>query len=238
MSRPNKEKTMYQELEKGLGYQFRDKKLLENALTHSSYANERRGGYSSNERLEFLGDSILGFVVANYLYQINPDKPEGDLTRIRADLVCERNLAKAAGTIRLGEFLLLGHGEDHGGGRKRDSIVSDAMESVIAAAYLDGGFEAAKGIIDRLILTDIPTGRPGNFDYKTMLQEMVQREKDQSIAYALVGEEGPDHDKMFLVEVRLNGQPVGKGSGRSKKKAEQAAAEQAVMALFPKEYEA
>lgn len=227
---------MYQELEAGLGYHFRNKELLENALTHSSYANERRGGRSSNERLEFLGDSILGFVVANYLYHANPDKPEGDLTRIRADLVCERNLAKAAGTIRLGEFLLLGHGEDHGGGRKRDSIVSDAMESVIAAAYLDGGFEAAKGIIARLILSDIPTGRPGNFDYKTMFQELVQREKDQTISYELIGEEGPDHDKVFLVHVLLNGAVAGKGSGRSKKKAEQAAAEQAVMKLFPKEY--
>jgi len=228
---------MYSELEKGLGYEFQSKKLLENALTHSSYANEHRGGLCSNERLEFLGDSILGFVVANFLYHKFPDKPEGDLTRIRADLVCERNLAKAAGPIRLGEFLLLGHGEDHGGGRKRDSIVSDAMESVLAAAYLDGGFEAAKGIIDRLILTDLPTGRPGNFDYKTMFQELVQREKDQTISYELTGEEGPDHDKVFLVQVLLNGSVVGKGSGRSKKKAEQAAAEQAVISLFPKEYE-
>ena len=229
---------MYSELEKGLGYVFADKKLLENALTHSSYANERRGGRSSNERLEFLGDSILGFVVANYLYHANPDKPEGDLTRIRADLVCERNLAKAAGPIRLGDFLLLGHGEDHGGGRKRDSIVSDAMESVIAAAYLDGGFEAARAIIERLILSDIPKGRPGNFDYKTMFQELVQREKDQTICYELIGEEGPDHDKVFLVQVLLNGSVAGKGRGRSKKKAEQAAAEQAIAAFFPKEYEA
>lgn len=228
---------MYQELEKGLGYTFHNKQLLENALTHSSYANERRGGRSSNERLEFLGDSILGFVVADHLYHANPDKPEGDLTRIRADLVCERNLAKAAGTIRLGEFLLLGHGEEHGGGRTRDSIVSDAMESVIAAAYLDGGFEAAKGIIERLILTDIPKGRPGNFDYKTMFQELVQRQKDQVIAYVLAGEEGPDHDKVFKVQVLLNGNTVGEGTGRSKKKAEQAAAEQAVCKLFPAEYE-
>lgn len=227
---------MYAELEKGLGYTFRDRSLLENALTHSSYANERRDGRSSNERLEFLGDSILGFVVADFLYKGNPDKPEGDLTRIRADLVCERNLAKAAGTIRLGEFLLLGHGEAHGGGRMRDSIVSDAMESVIAAAYLDGGFQAAKGIIDRLILSDIPKGRPGNFDYKTMFQELVQREKDQVILYELTGQTGPDHDKVFEVDVRLNGAVVGHGTGRSKKKAEQAAAEQAVAALFPKEY--
>ena len=229
---------MYINLERGLGYVFRDKALLENALTHSSYANERRDGRTSNERLEFLGDSILGFVVADFLYRGNPDKPEGDLTRIRADLVCERNLAKAAGTIRLGEFLLLGHGEDHGGGRTRDSIVSDAMESVIAAAYLDGGFQAAKGIIDRLILSDLPKGRPGNFDYKTMFQELVQREKDQVIQYELTGQSGPDHDKVFVVDVRLNGTVVGHGQGRSKKKAEQAAAEQAVAKLFPKEYEA
>lgn len=228
---------MYTELERGLGYRFRDPKLLENALTHSSYANERRDGRSSNERLEFLGDSILGFVVAEFLYQSHPNQPEGDLTRLRADLVCERNLAKAAGTIRLGEFLLLGHGEDHGGGRYRDSIVSDAMESVIAAAFLDGGFQAAKGIIDRLILTDIPKGRPGNFDYKTMFQELVQREKDQVIHYELTGQSGPDHDKVFMVDVLLNGTPVGHGRGRSKKKAEQAAAEKAIQQLFPKEYE-
>jgi ribonuclease-3 len=147
-------------------------------------------------------------------------------------------LAKAAANVQLGAFLLLGHGEDHGGGRKRDSIVSDAMESVIAAAYLDGGFEAAKGIIDRLILTDLPTGRPGNFDYKTMFQELVQREKDQVIHYELTGQSGPDHDKVFEVDVLLNGKIAGHGQGRSKKKAEQAAAEQAVAKLFPKEYEA
>ena len=155
---------MYKELEKGLGYSFQDPKLLENALTHSSYANERRDGRTDNERLEFLGDSILGFVTADFLYERFPRQPEGDLTRIRADLVCERNLARCAAKVDLGKFLLLGHGEDHGGGRRRDSIVSDAMESVLAAAYLDGGFEAAKGIIHRLILSDLPKGRPGNFD--------------------------------------------------------------------------
>lgn len=228
---------MYTDLEQGLGYTFRDRRLLENALCHSSYANECRDGRSSNERLEFLGDSILGFVVAAFLYQRYPDKPEGDLTRIRADLVCERNLAKCAGTIRLGEFLLLGHGEEHGGGRTRDSIVSDAMESVLAAAYLDGGFDASKGIIDRLILADLPKGRPGNFDYKTMLQELVQREKNQVLHYDLIGQSGPDHDKVFTVEVQRNGQVVGRGQGHSKKKAEQAAAQQAVASLFPKEYE-
>ena len=227
---------MLSELEAGLGYTFRDKSILENALTHSSYANENRErGLHDNERLEFLGDSILGFVVADYLYRSFPDKPEGELTRIRADLVCEKNLARAAATIRLGSFLLLGHGEEQGGGRKRDSIVSDAMESVIAASFMDGGFAAAKEIIDRLILSNIPKGRPRNFDYKTAFQELVQRKKDQQIHYELTGESGPDHDKHFEVEVLLNGKAVGHGVGSSKKRAEQAAAEAAIEALFPGE---
>ena len=227
---------MLTKLEQGLGYTFRNKTLLENALTHSSYANENRERHlPDNERLEFLGDSILGFVVAEYLYRNFPDKPEGELTRIRADLVCERNLAEAAATIELGSYLLLGHGEEQGGGRKRDSIVSDAMESVIAASFMDGGFAAAKEIIDRLILSNIPKGRPRNFDYKTAFQELVQRKKDQQIHYELTGESGPDHDKHFEVEVLLNGKAVGHGVGSSKKRAEQAAAEAATEALFPGE---
>ena len=227
---------MLTKLEQGLGYTFRNKALLENALTHSSYANENRERHlPDNERLEFLGDSILGFVVAEYLYRNFPDKPEGELTRIRADLVCERNLAEAAATIELGSYLLLGHGEEQGGGRKRDSIVSDAMESVIAASFMDGGFAAAKEIIDRLILSNIPKGRPRNFDYKTAFQELVQRKKDQQIHYELTGESGQDHDKHFEVEVLLNGKAVGHGVGSSKKRAEQAAAEAAIEALFPGE---
>ena len=227
---------MLTKLEQGLGYTFRNKALLENALTHSSYANENRERHlPDNERLEFLGDSILGFVVAEYLYRNFPDNPEGELTRIRADLVCERNLAEAAATIELGSYLLLGHGEEQGGGRKRDSIVSDAMESVIAASFMDGGFAAAKEIIDRLILSNIPKGRPRNFDYKTAFQELVQRKKDQQIHYELTGESGPDHDKHFEVEVLLNGKAVGHGVGSSKKRAEQAAAEAAIEALFPGE---
>ena len=227
---------MLTKLEQGLGYTFRNKALLENALTHSSYANENRERHlPDNERLEFLGDSILGFVVAEYLYRNFPDKPEGELTRIRADLVCERNLAEAAATIELGSYLLLGHGEEQGGGRKRDLIVSDAMESVIAASFMDGGFAAAKEIIDRLILSNIPKGRPRNFDYKTAFQELVQRKKDQQIHYELTGESGPDHDKHFEVEVLLNGRAVGRGVGSSKKRAEQAAAEAAIEALFPGE---
>lgn len=223
---------MLTKLEQGLGYTFRNKALLENALTHSSYANENRERHlPDNERLEFLGDSILGFVVAEYLYRNFPDKPEGELTRIRADLVCERNLAEAAATIELGSYLLLGHGEEQGGGRKRDSIVSDAMESVIAASFMDGGFAAAKEIIDRLILSNIPKGRPRNFDYKTAFQELVQRKKDQQIHYELTGESGPDHDKHFVVAVRFNSDRVARGEGRSKKAAEQCAAKEALKLL-------
>ncbi len=225
---------MLNELEMALGYTFRSRKLLENALTHSSYANEKwKNGLASNERLEFLGDSILGFVVAEALYRRFPDHPEGDLTRMRADLVCENSLAQVAARLHLGKFLLLGHGEEQGGGRSRSSINADAVESLIAAAYLDGGFQAARGIVERLILADAPKGRPRNADFKTALQELVQRKKNQALSYTLLEESGPDHDKTFRVEVLLNGQVVGIGSGTSKKRAEQAAAEQAIDRLFP-----
>ena len=225
---------MLSDLERELGYTFREKRLLENALTHSSYANEKwKNSLASNERLEFLGDSILGFVVAEYMYRKYPDHPEGDLTRMRADLVCETSLAQVAARLDLGAYLLLGHREEQGGGRTRNSITADAVESVIAAAYLDGGFQAAKGIVDRLILSDVPKGRPRNFDFKTALQELVQRRKNQVLAYTLLEESGPDHDKTFRVEVTLNGEVVGMGTGSSKKRAEQAAAEMAVDRLFP-----
>ena len=227
---------MLSDLEQALGYRFQDRALLENALTHSSYANEKwKNGLRSNERLEFLGDSILGFVVAEYLYRSCPDHPEGDLTRMRADLVCEASLAHVAEHLGLGTYLLLGHGEEQGGGRTRSSINADAVESVIAAAYLDGGYPAAKGIIDRLILKEVPKGHPRNCDFKTALQELVQRKKNQLLAYTLLEESGPDHDKTFRVEVTLNGQVVGIGTGSSKKRAEQAAAEMALHKLFPTE---
>ena len=226
---------MLSELENALGYHFRDQSLLQNALTHRSYAHESLNGEPDNERLEFLGDSILGFVVAFALYRQFPEKPEGDLTRIRADLVCERNLARVASSIGLGKHLLLGRGEDQSGGRTRDSIVSDAMESVIAAVCLDGGFDAAKEIILRLILGDTPEDKPRVVDYKTLIQELIQREKNQAIHYVLVGETGPDHDKRFDMEAILNGKIVGRGSGTSKKKAEQEAAKDAVGRLFPQE---
>ena len=227
---------MKREFESIIGYTFRNKELLRNALTHSSYANENRAaGCPDNERLEFLGDSILGFVTAEHLFSTYPSRQEGELTRIRADLVCERNLAKAARSIDLGKFLLLGCGEDHNGGRTRDSILSDAMEAVFAAVYLDGGFQQAKTLIDRLILSETKQVAAGNLDYKTMFQELVQRKKNQSIIYESKGESGPDHDKQFRFCVLLNGTVVGRGSGSSKKRAEQAAAQDAIKRLYPKE---
>lgn len=222
-------------LEEKLGYRFQNPELLRTALTHSSYANEkRRPEIVCNERLEFLGDAILGFVVADFLYRTFPERPEGEMTRLRADLVCEVNLARCAGTIGLGDALLLGHGEESGGGRRRASIVADATESVIAAVYLDGGFDAARGLIYRLILADLPREpQLRNLDYKTQFQELVQRKKDQKISYVLTGQSGPDHDKRFAVQVLLNGDPVGAGTGTSKKRAEQAAAADAIGRLFP-----
>lgn len=227
---------MWSELEGNLGYQFRDQSLLKRALTHSSYANEKwKDSLASNERLEFLGDSILGFLVAEQLYRQYPDHPEGDLTRMRAELVCETNLARAAERLKLGKYLLLGRGEEQGGGRSRSSINADAVESVIAASYLDGGFQAAREIVQRLILADAPGERAGNADFKTALQELVQRKRNQCLTYTLLDESGPDHDKTFRVEVSLNGQTVGAGSGTSKKRAEQAAAKAAIAHLFPDE---
>ena len=216
---------MIKDLEAAIGYRFKNITLLQNALTHSSYANERwHNSLLSNERLEFLGDSILGMTVAEYLYRNFPDRPEGDLTRMRADMVCEKALAKVAARIELGKHLMLGNGEEQGGGRKRDSILADAVESVIAACFLDGGMEAARQFIDRFVLVEVPVKKLHNADYKTALQELVQQKKNQVLSYVLIGESGPDHDKRFDVEVKLNGVTVGTGSGSSKKRAEQDAA--------------
>ena len=227
---------MLKDLENTIGYRFQNITLLQNALTHSSYANERwHNSLMSNERLEFLGDSILGMVVAEYLYKTFPDRPEGELTRMRADMVCEQALCIIADRLGLGEHLLLGHGEEQTGGRSRASILADAVESVIAACFLDGGMDAAKGFIQKFVLCDVPVTRLHNIDYKTVLQELVQQKKDQVLSYHLVAESGPDHNKRFTVEVSLNGEPVGQGIGSSKKRAEQEAAHAAIEKLFPKE---
>lgn len=225
---------MIKDLETAIGYRFQNITLLQNALAHSSYANEHwHNSLKSNERLEFLGDSILGMVVAEHLYRNFPDRPEGDLTRMRADMVCEQALAQVANRLDLGTHLLLGHGEEQTGGRERDSILADAVESVIAACFIDGGMAAAKGFIEKFILCNVPTQRLQNRDYKTALQELVQQKRDQQLSYILVGESGPDHDKRFEVALQLNGKTVGKGIGSSKKRAEQDAARDALTALFP-----
>ena len=218
-------------LEEKLGYTFQHRALLENALTHSSCANESRGRLLSNERLEFLGDSILGMVVADHLYRNHPDLPEGELTRTRAALVCEESLVEVAQELNLCQYLQLGKGAEAGGGRQRPSIQADAVEAVLAAVYLDGGIGSARKIIQKYILSREVAGLTKPRDYKTALQELVQRESGQVLRYRLTGEEGPDHNKRFFVEVDLNGASIGAGNGRSKKEAEQMAAKAAVAAL-------
>ena len=225
---------MMKELEEKLGYAFHDPALLDEALNHSSYANEHRGRrIRSNERLEFLGDSVPGFVTAECLFLQHPDLPEGDLTRIRAALVCEQSLYEVARKLDLGRYLKLGRGEEAGGGRERTSILADATEAVFAAVYLDGGIQAASALIHRCLLDaereeDVEERRR---DFKTELQELVQRKADQVLSYRMAGEQGPDHDKTFLAEVLLNGAVIGSGGGHSKKEAEQSAARAALEKL-------
>ena len=223
-----------EEVEETLNYAFQDHALLEGALCHSSYANEHRAEHlSSNERLEFLGDSVLGFVTAEFLFAQHPDLPEGDLTRIRAALVCEQSLYEVARKLNLGAYLRLGRGEESGGGRTRTSILADATEAVFAAVYLDGGIAAASALIHRVLLDaereEVVEER--RRDYKTALQELVQRQADQVLAYRMAGEASPDHAKTVQAEVLLNGKTLGAGSGHSKKETEQAAAKGALEAL-------
>lgn len=217
-----------EKLEKIIGYTFSDKKLIHQALTHSSYANERKNPAGCNERLEFLGDSVLSIVVSDYLYK-NLNVAEGELTRVRASLVCEKSLHVFAKQINLGEFLFLGKGEENTGGRERPSILADAFEAVIAAIYLDGGIEPAAKHILRFMPEDIQhPKKPAFSDFKTVLQEIVQKNPEEKVEYVLIGEEGPDHNKRFVVEVCLNSQVIGSGKGRSKKEAEQLAAKEAL----------
>ena len=221
-------------LEKKLGYTFRDPQLLQSALYHSSYANEHREKkIQSNERLEFLGDAVLGLVTAEELYHRHPDLPEGDLTRIRAALVCEESLHEVALSLDLGSYLLLGRGEESGGGRERPSILADATESVFAAVYLDGGMEEARRIIHRVLLDKEreEAVEERRRDYKTELQELVQRRADQVLRYELTGSSGPDHAKVFRARVTINGAEAGSGTGHSKKEAEQSAAHCAINTL-------
>ena len=219
------ENHQFELLEKKSGYHFQNPHLLKQAMTHSSYANEHKAkGYHDNERLEFLGDAVLEVVSSEFLFRHYPALPEGDLTKLRASIVCEPTLALCARELDLGDFLLLGKGEEHTGGRKRDSIVSDAMEALFGAIYLDGGFASAKEFVHRFIMTDIEHKKLF-YDSKTILQEQVQKNwHDGEISYVLTGEEGPDHDKTFLVDLYVAGEKKSSGKGRTKKAAEQDAA--------------
>lgn len=215
-----------QKLEEKIGHNFKDKNLLLTALTHSSYANERQAeGCSSYERLEFLGDSILGLVTADFLYHHEPALPEGRMTRLRAELVCEGSLHKVALELGIGRYMRLGKGEERTGGRERPSIMADMVESIIAAMYLDSGLEEARRFVMEKVLSGAELGENHRCgDYKTELQELVQRRSNQHISYEMTAQSGPDHNKLFTFQVSINGVPAGEGSGRTKKEAEQMAA--------------
>lgn len=221
------------ELQQKIGYEFKQEGLLRQALTHSSYANEKHmKKLSDNERLEFLGDAVLEIVSSEFLYENYPKLPEGDLTKLRASIVCEPTLALCTRELDLGEYLLLGKGENLTGGRKRKSILSDALEAVIGAIYLDGGFENARTFVHKFILTDIEHKKLF-YDSKTILQEVVQGNYEESLHYELLSEEGPDHDKQFKVEAKIGERSIGTGCGHTKKAAEQEAAYQALLLLKP-----
>lgn len=221
-----------EQFEKILHYKFKNKDLLNEALSHSSYANESKNGLNSNERLEFLGDSVLSIVVSDYLFEHFKHLPEGELTKIRASLVCEKALHVFAQQIDLGEYLFLGKGEEHTGGRERPSILADAFEAVIAAIYLDGGMEPVTKHILSFIPKDIDSKKSVSFnDYKTILQEIIQQNPEEKVEYVTKGQSGPDHDKAFVVQVFLNSNVIGNGTGRSKKAAEQMAAKEALQLM-------
>lgn len=228
-------KIRLEDLQKRIGYQFNDISLLRQAMTHSSYANERKlGKLMNNERLEFLGDAVLELVSSEFLYTNHPQLHEGDLTKTRASIVCESTLAFCTRQIELGKYLLLGKGEEHTGGRERSSIVSDAMEALIGAIYLDGGFANAKEFINQFILKDIEKKKLF-FDSKTILQEVIQKMNRGELSYELISEEGPDHAKQFVVNAKIDEEVIGNGRGKTKKAAEQEAAYSALMKLNAKE---
>ncbi|MBQ9066244.1 MAG: ribonuclease III [Clostridia bacterium] len=216
------------ELEEKLGHTFQDLTLLDTALTHSSYANEQGPGHKYNERLEFLGDSVLGFITADAFFNHFRDMPEGKLTKLRASAVCEKSCCDFARELDLGAYMLLGKGEQKSGGRDRTSILADAFEAVIAAIYLDGGIEPARTFVLRFVMNAVEQHTITFKDYKTKLQEVIQENREEQLTYVLTGESGPDHDKRFEVEVHLNSNVIGRGAGRTKKHAEQEAAREAL----------
>lgn len=235
MSKVKTEKNDLRSLEDNLNYKFNNRKLLALAMTHSSYANEYKMGIvENNERLEFLGDAILSLVVSQYLYKKYPNHPEGELTKIRAKVVCESSLAYAAKKIEIGKFLLLGKGEEATGGRVRESILADAAEAMVGAVYMDSDFETANSILLSNFESDIvhAVAKGDLFiDFKTELQEMVQKKGKSTMEYVVVKEEGPDHDKRFYIDVIVNNESIGSGRGRNKKDAEQMAAKEALIRL-------
>ena len=223
-----------EELEKQIGYIFKNKDLLQSALMHSSYTNEKRlPKYKCNERLEYLGDAVLELVSSEYIFSTNKTMPEGEMTKLRASIVCEPSLALCARDIHLGEFLLLGKGEEATGGRYRDSVTSDALEALIGAIYLDGGFASAKDFIMKVVLNDLESKKLF-YDSKTILQELVQGHFSEVLSYQLVKEEGPDHNKSFVVKAYIGAKAYGQGSGRTKKAAEQEAAYHTILELHKK----
>lgn len=215
-------------LEEKIGYKFKNRDFLMEALTHSSFANERHGKIKCNERMEFLGDAVLSIISANFLFRRFPDMPEGDLSKLRSSLVCTQSLSDFARQISLGDALFLGKGESNTGGSDRPSILENAFEALIAAIYLDGGMESAEKFVLSFLKPAVETHHINFKDYKTTLQEVVQQNPDENVNYVLTGEKGPDHNKTFEVEVHLNSNVIGKGEGRSKKSAEQAAAKEAL----------
>jgi len=220
------------DLQKKLAYSFKDQALLIKSLTHSSFANEgAKKDNASNQRLEFLGDSLLGMTIALLIFNSKPELSEGQMTKLRAELVCEKSLAELALELDLGSYLLLGRGEKNTGGNNRPSILADAFEAVIAAMYLDGGFEPVERLVSDMFTPHINNPVKGATDHKTRLQEMIQVKPGQTLVYELISEIGPDHDKSFTIEVRLNSQTIGTGEGKSKKGAEQEAAKAAIKIL-------
>ena len=227
-------KEKIKELEEKIGYEFKKKELIWQALTHSSFSNEQKiNKYKNYERLEFLGDAVLELLSSQFFFETYPDMPEGEMTKLRSSMVCELALAYCARDISLGDYLLLGKGEEITGGRTRDSIISDVMEAVIGALYLDGGLSEADAFVKKYILSDLES-KQLFYDSKTILQERVQK-TGRTIVYELVSETGPDHDKTFTVEAIIDGRTAGKGQGRNKKTAEQQAAYQVLLAEMPKE---
>ena len=225
-----------QKLEEKIGYSFRDKGLLSQALTHSSFSNEQKIRKNANyERLEFLGDAVLELASSELLFHIYSDVPEGELTKMRAALVCEPTLACCARELELGSFIRLGRGEEHTGGRERDSIIADVVEAVIGAIYLDSGMEEAKAFIHRFVLNDIES-KHFIYDSKSSLQELAQGAFKTDVSYVLLSEEGPEHNKSFTVEVSLGDEALARGSGRTKKAAEQQAAYEALLRLKDRGY--